>query len=281
MKKEVIALNMKQGRCTVCGGKGYLLKKNEQNEMYRKTCDCKKAKVSREIQTYEVSERILREKIPNEYYRTVAFDGAILRETLPIDPEYDFEIEGYVSFLEEYIENMITGEKPKKSYYVVAPPDCGKKLFVYTAIREALTHGLEVSGLVDTQEVYMLLEERAYREIRELFKNDIVFVTVGNSPSKADMVAIRHLIDLADRMGTPMLMISRYNASFICQNDSTLMEDIGVESSRKGLYGKLEFVGFNRDILHKHKTSLERKYKKTKAPQGMDIVDMKKAMRGQ
>lgn len=271
----------KRKNCTTCGGKGYLLKKNEQNEMYRKTCICQKANIDREVRRYEVSARELEEKVPSDYYRAVDFDGKILRETIPIESEYDFEIEGYISFLEEYIENMITGEKPKKSYYVVAPPDCGKKIFVYTAIKEAMAHGLQVSGLVDTQEIYEKLEERAYREIRELYKNDIVFVTVGNSPSKADMVAIRYLIDIADRMGTPMLMISRYNATFICQNDPTLLEDIGVMSSRKGAYGKLEFVGFNRQILHTHKMKLEQQYKKKKAIQGEDILALKQSMREQ
>lgn len=235
--------------CEVCGGKGFTIQVLN-GKPKRNPCECRNVRDFKDrIKPKTINELELEEKIPNVFFRDVEFDEEELRETIII-PEHlqDIQIDSYIDFLQSYLRALRMGKIPEKSYYVVAPSGCGKKIFIYAAIKEAMRGGINPSGLIDTHDVYELMEARKYAKVKELLNVDVAFLTVGASPSQGDMIALRSVIDICERYGIPLVVISRFAVKYLARFDPMLKSDVGVFSTRKGDYGRLEHVGFSEEL---------------------------------
>lgn len=234
--------------CKVCGGKGFTIQ-IVKGKPKRTPCDCRNVKdFKTKIEPNKINEIELEEKIPNPYFRDVEFDEEELRETMSM-PEHlrDIQVDSYIVFLKSYLQALRLGKKPEKSYIVTAPSGSGKKIFVYSAIKEAMRGGLKTSGLLDTHEIYELMEDKKFGKIKELIWVDVVFMTMGGSPSQPDVIALRHMIDTCERYGIPMVLISRFSGQFLAKYDAMMKTDVGVFTTRRGDYGRLEGIGFSEE----------------------------------
>lgn len=263
--------------CGKCGGRGYIHEKVD-GKHKRSVCSCVSVSDFRvKIENEHISLHELREKIPNKYFRDVEFDEEELRESICIPNELkDIQIESYIDFIKSYLATLRMGSRPGKSYFVSAPSGSGKKVFVYTAIKEALRGGLKPSGLLDTHEVYDLMATNQFGKIKELLSVDVAFLTMGGSPARPDIIALRSIIDICERGGVPLLIISRFTANFLTKNDVTLKTDLGLFTTRRGDYGRLEQVGFNDETMYKYMDVLR---KNTGSEKVESVSDMKRRMR--
>lgn len=232
--------------CEKCGGKGFTIK-IDNKKAKSIPCECKDVKDYKDkLVEITISEKELEKLIPNFYFRAIEFDGDELRDTIPVpDHLKDIQIDSYVDFMESYLKVIRMGKRPERSYFLEAPTGFGKKTFIYSAIKEAIKGGLTTTGLLDTYEIYGLMEKNKYGDIKELLNKDIVFLTMGGSPTKQDVVVLRMSIDLCERYGIPMIVISRFASNYIGKQDPTMKVDIGVFNTVRGDYGRLKHVGFS------------------------------------
>lgn len=261
---EKMAKKEEQAVCEKCGGIGHTLKMVN-GKMKRIKCDCKKVSYKLALEPQEISDDILKKYIPSKYYLETEFNAEVLEEGIKSNigeellMDYDMDVEEYIDFLDTFIDTVKMGVIPDKSYFIVAPPSMGKKIFVYNVIRRGLESGIKVSRLINTQEIYSLMDEKKIREIEELYRNhEILLVNVGNSPNRQDMIALRYLMGRSDEWGKPLIVISRFARDFFIKMDANLVMDLGVISSTRGVYGELEQVGFNNEFskeYRKHKLS--------------------------
>ena len=246
--------------CPLCNGKGYKLKKI--NNQFKKTvCKCQKEMVNLD-EISEMSEDILYKYIPNELYHE---DISItkLKENKVIGSEWEVEFSKYINFVSKFPTSLAIGKMPTKSYFVVAPPNFGKKFFIYNCIKKTLMGGKTPTELLDTAELYTLYSQKEYKQLKDYFLNhDIVFMTVGNSPNMNDVIVLKHMMDLADRFGKPIIMISRISVPYFLNFDANLIDDLGVKRGYKHNYGILELAGFSNDFMKDYFTDNSKKVRK-------------------
>lgn len=243
-----------------CGGKGFIFYRDN-GRMRRKLCECGILKdFKTKIEPADFDDKELESKIPNPRYR-VDFDREKLEESMDI-PErlMDIQVGMHIDFMDEFIRTVRLGVKPRKSYFLVAPSGMGKKYFVYNAIRSAYEGGLKPSGLIDTYEVYEKMDKRELGELREMFDVDIAFMTMGGSPGRLDIVALKTVLDICDRKGIPLVVISRHTAGFLVRQgkDPLLTKDIGVFMTAEYDYGCLERVGFSDEFMAQYTNHVSR-----------------------
>lgn len=260
--------------CKDCGGKGFIMYKDS-GMMKRKPCECKILRNFKDkIEPEYIDPLILKEKIPNPRYRE-DFDEEELEETIDIpDKLWDIQVEMYIEFLDTYIRTVRMGKKPEKSYFVVAPSGSGKKYFVYNAIKSALQGGLTTTSLIDTHDVYDLMGNKKFGELKSMLMADVAFLTLGGSPVRPDMIALRAVLDICDRYGIPLVVISRFSGGYLKKLDSLIAQDVGVFSTKKWEYGRLEQVGFSDEFMIKH-----RNYKQSAGKEVESVADFKERVR--
>ena len=240
-----------QNDCKVCGGQGFFFTKNQKGKMAKMICSCTAKTTMKDIEeviSTTISEEKLFEYIPNEFYHA-DIDINKFKEGKTVNQNWEVEVKKYMLFLKSFPEKLAQGVKPTKSYIVVAPPNHSKKFFIYNCIKNSLKGGLKPTHLLDTQDIYDLMNENKHREIKDMFKeHDILFLTIGNNPIATDIYALRLLMDYADRFAKPLVIISRFNTSFLLRFDSTLATELGVTDTTPRFrmnYGVLNLAGFS------------------------------------
>lgn len=195
----------------------------------------------------ELSDEILREYIDNDFFRLSELDTRQLSKELPISRrDRDVSVDVYLKFMEDYLNRIRLGRIPDKSYLVSAVDGFGKKVFVYQAIKDALRHGLRPSKLLDSHELYELLDSRKYTEFNEHFNDvDMAFITLGGAPSNTAIIVMKTALEYCERKGVPLLIISRFEPEMFHKIDIVTTTYIGVKASRKGDFGVMELAGFN------------------------------------
>lgn len=244
--------------CELCGGRGFTIVLGT-GKTKRKPCKCRAVRDFHDkIEPVDVPDFVLKSKVPSRYFQLIEFDTEELKEQIEIpDHLKDIAVDVYVDTLDSYVRAVRLGKRPEKSYFVVAPPGSGKKIFVYTAIKQALRGGLNPSGLLDTHDIYELMEAKKFGKIKELLMVDIAFLTMGGSPAKSDVIALRAMIDICERFGVPLVVVSRFSAEFLAKNDPMLIADVGVRVTKRGDYGRLEHVGFTDDFMNRYRDNLK------------------------
>lgn len=195
----------------------------------------------------EVSDEILEEYIKNDFFRLSELDIRQLNRELPISRRNrDVTVELYLEFMENYLNRLKLGRVPDKSYYVAAPDGFGKKVFVYQAIKEALRHDMTPTSLLDSHELYSLLDSRDYTGFYEIFNGvDMAFITLGGAPSNTGMIVIKTALEYCERIGIPLMVISRFEPGKFHKVDVMTANYLGVKTTRKGDFGKMQLAGFD------------------------------------
>lgn len=213
-----------------------------------------KVKRHREVDNLEgteedkyVSDELLEEYIPNDFFRLSELDIKQLNKELPISRRNrDVSVELYLDFMEEYLNRIKLGRVPDRSYYVAAPDGFGKKVFVYQAIKEALRHDLTPTTLLDSHEMYSLLDSRNYTDFYATFDGvEMAFLTLGGAPSNTGMIVLKTALEYCERIGIPLMAISRFEPSKFHRVDVMTANYLGVKITRKGDFGKMQLAGFD------------------------------------
>lgn len=238
--------------CRVCGGKGFRMEKID-GSLRRVACkECGGVRNFRDkLEAREPSDRDLAEYIPNAYFRAIEFDRAVLEKEIPVPMAVrDIYFEVYYDFMEKMIATLRMGQVPKKSYIVTAPDNFGKKVFVYSMIKNALRGNLKPTELIDSRDVYDQLDHQNYAQLKEWFNADIAFMTLGGAPAKSDAISIKTVLDICERKGIPLIVLSRFNGSYFTKFDSLMAASVGVKATKDGDYGRLEQQGIFGDTLN-------------------------------
>src|SRR5699024_772833 len=200
--------------------------------------------------TYEeqkINEGKLKKYIKSDYFRNEEFNSKTLKKELPISrKDRDISVDVYIQFLEDYLNRLKHGRKPDKSYYISAPDSFGKKIFAYQVIKESLKQGFEPTEILTSQILYILLEERRYKEFYSLLQDkDLVILTTGGAPVHNDLIVMKTLLEFCEREGTAVIILSRFYPSTFHIKDPFSSFYLGVRVTKKGDYGKAELQGFN------------------------------------
>lgn len=254
--------------CERCGGRGRLFIWASNGQMERLKCPVCRGKKTVETDTLEVAEKrdrkdletLFKEYIPNEFFRYNNYTRRTLEKEMPIPPNMrDLTVDTYLEFADTFLANLSLGVLPKKSYILTAPDKCGKKWFVYTAIKNVLKAGLTPSQLLDSKDIYVLLDKNKYDEVKAMLDVDIVFLTVGASPSKSDVIVLKIILDMCERKGVPIFVVSRMSGTFLTKYDTLLVDSLGVKATKEGELGRLEQQGIYGQTMLDMRKHLEAK----------------------
>ncbi|PER55751.1 hypothetical protein CN495_08330 [Bacillus thuringiensis] len=245
--------------CERCGGRRRLRIKNDVGGFDKIKCPVccggkKQALVTLEVtekRTQKELEKLFAEYIPNDYFRYDDYDRRKLERDMAIPPHMrsDLTVDTYLEFADTFLAKLALGQIDKKSYILTTPDRCGKKWLVYTAIKNTLRAGLKPSPLLDSKDLYVLLDNKKYDEIKQKLDADIVFLTLGASPSRADVIVLKILLDMCERAGTPLFVVSRMSGSYLTKYDSLLVDSLGVKATREGELGRLQQEGIYGQIM--------------------------------
>ncbi|MFV1457840.1 hypothetical protein, partial [Bacillus mycoides] len=161
-------------KCERCNGSGKLYLKMDGRLTGVRCPECKgKKTVATEddiiVEDRKSLEKIYEEYIPNEYFRFDNYSRKKLDKGMIIPPSLrDVTVDTYFEFIDVHLAKLQMGEIPRKSYIVSAPDMSGKKWFVYTAIKNMLRAGLKPTKLLDSKDLYELLEKRKFGELKEV-----------------------------------------------------------------------------------------------------------------
>lgn len=198
-------------------------------------------------ESIDISESKIREYIDSDYYVEEEFDKKKLNKELPLPrKDRDVSVDVYIDFMGDYINRLQHGRKPYKSYFLAAPDGFGKKHFVYQAIKEALRHGLEPTRLLDSHRLYEFLDNKDYSKFYEHFTDkDLAFITLGGAPSNTGLIVIKSALEYCERIGVPLLVISRFPPESYYKVDILTSMYIGIRTTKRGNLGAMELAGFN------------------------------------
>ncbi|MGN4914075.1 hypothetical protein ACTFR8_23045 [Bacillus cereus group sp. MYBK15-3] len=236
-------------KCERCGGSGRLFLKtgSKMEKVKCPVCKGKKTIATEDdiiVEDRKSLEKLFEEYIPNEYFRFDNYNRKKLEKGMVIPPSLrDVTVETYFEFIDIMLATLLMGGIPRKSYMVSAPDMMGKKWFAYTAIKNLLRAGLKPTKLLDSKDLYELLEKRQFGELKKELTGDVAFLTLGGSPSRADIVVLKEAVDICERMGTPMFVISRTDGAYLARYDAFLADAIGVKATKEGDLGRLEQQG--------------------------------------
>lgn len=200
----------------------------------------------------EVPDSVLREYIKNEYFRINDFNKRTLLKELPISRrDRDISVEVYADFLDDYINRIQNGRVPEKSYYIAAPDSFGKKVFAYQVIKECLAHGLKPTPILSAHVMYNYLNTEKYEEFYGQTEDvDVAIITTGGAPSKTSIIVLKTLLEHCERIGVPLLILSRFSPDRFYDRDPFVSYYLGVRQTVRGDYGKAELKGFNREKMY-------------------------------
>lgn len=209
----------------------------------------------------EVSDTLLQEYIENDYFRKNEFNLRKLDKEIPlVRRDRDVSVDVYLKFLDDYLNRLRNGRKPDKSYFVSAPDGFGKKMFVYQAIKESLRHGLKPTKLLATHELYEYLDRKEYNQFYKNFQDvDLAFITLGGAPTITDLIVIKTALDYCERIGVPLLAISRFDPQRFHKHDVLSITYLGVKVAKRGDFGVMELVGFNMAEMNMIKDEMRKK----------------------
>lgn len=217
---------LRKKKCPSCGGTGFIVTAQD--------LEVKQKDVSRVIVDY----------IPNDYFRESEYDRRALERDIGIPQNLrDIVVDMYFDFNDILLSTIRMGGIPRKSYLISALDGMGKKWLVYTAIKYALQAGLTPTKLLDSKDIYTYLNKLQYDLLMEALEGDIVFMTLGGAPSKGDVIALKEVIDICERKGRPLIVISRFDGMQLTRYDTSLSASIGAKAVRDGDYGRLEQQG--------------------------------------
>lgn len=227
--------------CSVCGGQGWLLAPTSKG-LKRLTCiKC----LGHKIQKAEASvvEEELKKWIPNKVFREGHFDFDTFEKTvlLPVN-ERRYSFAKYVDFMDKTLRGLQSNIIPKKSYYIVAPDNYGKKWFAYECMKVLVENSHEIGGLVDIADIKQALEVSDYNKAKELLTGDIIFVTLSNMGAGYFSASVKYVLDYASKYGKPVFLFTRVQAHTWVGSDKNAM-GLTYSNTRDYDYDKLEQVG--------------------------------------
>ena len=227
--------------CSVCEGQGWLLAPTNKG-LKRITClKCLGHKVRKKEASF-VSEEI-KKWIKNPMYRDNRFDFEKFNNDilLPVS-ERKYSFEGYVNFMKSVMDGLESDLLPRKSYYVVAPDNYGKKWFAYECMKLLVETGHEVGGLVDIADIKQAIEKEDYQKAKGYLGGDVIFVTLSNMGAGYFGYAVKYVLDYASKYGKPVFLFTRVQANTWVSSDKAAM-GIVYKYTRDYEYDKLEQVG--------------------------------------
>lgn len=227
--------------CSVCGGQGWLLAPTTKG-LKRITCiKCLGHKIKKAESS--VVEEELKKWIPNKVFRDGHFDFETFEKTvlLPVN-ERRYSFAKYVDFMDKTLSSLQSNILPKKSYYIVAPDNYGKKWFAYECMKVLAENSHEIGGLVDIADIKQALEVSDYNKAKELLTGDIIFVTLSNMGAGYFSASVKYVLDYASKYGKPVFLFTRVQANTWVTSDKNAM-GLAYNNTRDYDYDKLEQVG--------------------------------------
>lgn len=227
--------------CSVCAGQGWLLAPTTKG-LKRITCikclghKIKKAEAS-------VVEEELKKWIPNKVFRDGNFDFETFENTilLPVN-ERRYSFAKYVDFMDKTLSSLQSNMLPKKSYYIVAPDNYGKKWFAYECMKVLVENSHEIGGLIDIADIKQALEVSDYNKAKEMLTGDVIFVTLSNMGAGYFSASVKYVLDHASKYGKPVFLFTRVQANTWVTSDKNAM-GLVYNNTRDYDYDKLEQVG--------------------------------------
>lgn len=227
--------------CSVCDNQGWLLAPTNKG-LKRITClKCLGHKVRKKEASF-VSEEI-KKWIKNPMYRDNRFDFEKFNEgiLLPVS-ERKYSFEKYVNFMNSIMDGLESDLLPRKSYYVVAPDNYGKKWFAYECMKLLVETGHEVGGLVDIADIKQAIEKEDYQKAKGYLVGDVIFVTLSNMGAGYFGYAVKYVLDYASKYGKPVFLFTRVQANTWVSSDKASM-GIVYNHTKDYEFDKLEQVG--------------------------------------
>lgn len=227
--------------CSVCDNQGWLLAPTNKG-LKRITClKCLGHKVRKKEASF-VSEEI-KKWIKNPMYRDNRFDFEKFNEgiLLPVS-ERKYSFEKYVNFMNSIMDGLESDLLPRKSYYVVAPDNYGKKWFAYECMKLLVETGHEVGGLVDIADIKQAIEKEDYQKAKGYLGGDVIFVTLSNMGAGYFGYAVKYVLDYASKYGKSVFLFTRVQANTWVSSDKASM-GIVYNHTRDYEFDKLEQVG--------------------------------------
>lgn len=196
----------------------------------------------------EVTDEMLKPYIFSQYFRDIEFDLKTLKKELPISRRsIDISVELYMEFMGDYLNRIRLGRVPDKSYFISAPDGFGKKIFAYQVIKEALAHRLTPTTIIQSHDLYTMLNEHRYTDFYNQFKGvDLGIITFGGAPSKVDLIVVKTALEHCERYDIPLLILSRFEPEMFYKIDPLTKQYLGVSVAKRGNFGQAELKGFNR-----------------------------------
>lgn len=243
--------------CSVCGNAGNVFIKTDVAFM-TKNIVCPKCKGSatrrkqRTVGLAGAEKKMLETLIPNHFFRNESFNLMKLETEVPIayDLKKEYAFKNYLKELEKLLNTFKVGMIPKNSVLLSAPDSFGKKHFIYSCIKECVVHGISCTPLYELSQIQGLLFEKKFLEVNDMLDKEVIFITVSGSGREIYPTAFKYLLDYCERLGKPLIMISRYESKNIMKHQAAFggkikldWFDVFKESTFDYDYGHLINIG--------------------------------------
>ena len=225
--------------CEKCGNEGFTIQKTDRGTFVQKICECRtKEKVAtlEEIQANldkELPKDVLEKYVPSPYYQDNLFDIHKFhrQKTLP-EELTDIRYQSYKTYLNELTGLFKSGGIPRKSYLIVAPSDFGKNTFVFSSIQILLKANKNPSEFLYIADLADNIREEGFNTITNLVKeHDILFLTLGATPRKRDIMLYIDILERANRYGKPVITTSRKHPYHLASYYPMLSEYYNLDES--------------------------------------------------
>ena len=127
----------------------------------------------------------------------------------------------YDNKLEQIHKMFLSGNIPKFSVFMSAPPKSDKHLFAYSCLQTALVQSYTIAPLfttADWRRLYKVSQMNPFYKLYDLYKwddlvsRDIVFLSVDHSDDRFDSLSlIKDILDTRAGFGKPTFIISDYS----------------------------------------------------------------------
>lgn len=222
--------------CSVCGNEGNVFIKTDTAFMTKNiVCPkCKGSSTKRKQRTVGLAgaeKKMLEALIPNHFFRNEVFNLMKLETEVPIayDLKKEYAFKNYLKELEKILNTFKVGLIPKNSFLLSAPDSFGKKHFIYSCIKECVIHGITCTPLYELSQIQGLIFEKKFLEINEMLDKEVIFITVSGSGREIFPTAFKYLLDYCERLGKPLIMISRYESKNIMKHQATFKGSIKLD----------------------------------------------------
>lgn len=222
--------------CSVCGNEGNVFIKTDTAFMTKNiVCPkCKGSSTKRKQRTVGLAgaeKKMLDALIPNHFFRNEPFNLMKLETEVPIayDLKKEYAFKNYLKEIEKLLNTFKVGMIPKNSVLLSAPDSFGKKHFIYSCIKECVIHGITCTPLYELSQIQGLLFEKKFLEINDMLDKEVIFITVSGSGREIFPTAFKYLLDYCERLGKPLIMISRYESKNIMKHQATFKGSIKLD----------------------------------------------------